>query len=189
MMSTTAELKSVDPVSDRKAWDALLAALGEDNQPAATLARVEELYQREVGAIIFTVMSADFDTGMSRRLYSNHPEEYPTSGYKQSAAGKWNDLVFGEKKPYVANTIEEIATVFHDHELIQSLGCESVINVPVVVQGDVIGTINCLHEAGFYTDARVKAAETLKLPGAACLLLNERAARKETTPEESTDGR
>ncbi|WEK48919.1 MAG: hypothetical protein P0Y66_14160 [Candidatus Kaistia colombiensis] len=86
-MSTTAELKPVDPVSDPKAWDALIAALGEEGQPTATLAKVEELYQREVGAIIFTVMSADFDTGMSRRLYSNHPEEYPTSGYKQSAAG------------------------------------------------------------------------------------------------------
>ncbi|MCX5568458.1 GAF domain-containing protein [Kaistia nematophila] len=162
MMSTTAELMSVDPVSDRKAWDALLAALGEDNQPAATLARVEELYQREVGAIIFTVMSADFDTGMSRRLYSNHPEEYPTSGYKQSAAGKWNDLVFGEKKPYVANTIEEIATVFHDHELIQSLGCGSCINVPIVFEGSVLGTVNILDKTGAYTPDKVERAMALR---------------------------
>ncbi|MBN9028020.1 MAG: GAF domain-containing protein, partial [Rhizobiales bacterium] len=146
----------------RKAWDALLAALGEDNQPAATLARVEELYQREVGAIIFTVMSADFDTGMSRRLYSNHPEEYPTSGYKQSAAGKWNDLVFGEKKPYVANTIEEIATVFHDHELIQSLGCGSCINVPIVFEGSVLGTVNILDKTGAYTPDKVERAMALR---------------------------
>src|SRR5690349_13405376 len=145
-MSTTAERNAADPVLDPKAWDALVAALGEQDQPTATLAKVEELYQREVGAIIFTVMSADFDTGMSRRLYSNHPQEYPTSGYKQSAAGKWNDLVFGEKKPYVANTIEEIATVFHDHELIQSLGCGSCINVPVVFEGSVLCTINILDK-------------------------------------------
>jgi len=161
-MSTTAELKPVDPVSDPKAWDALIAALGEEGQPIATLAKVEELYQREVGAIIFTVMSADFDTGMSRRLYSNHPEEYPTSGYKQSAAGKWNDLVFGEKKPYVANTIEEIATVFHDHELIQSLGCGSCINVPVVFQGSVLGTINILDKTGAYTPDKVERAMALR---------------------------
>lgn len=162
MMSTTAELKQVDPVSDSKAWDALIAALGEEGQPTATLANVEEIYQREVGAIIFTVMSADFDTGMSRRLYSNHPEEYPTSGYKQSAAGKWNDLVFGEKKPYVANTIEEIATVFHDHELIQSLGCGSCINVPIVFEGNVLGTINILDKTGAYTPDKVERAMALR---------------------------
>lgn len=161
-MSTTAERNAADSVSNPKAWEALLAALGEEGQPTATLAKVEELYQREVGAIIFTVMSADFDTGMSRRLYSNHPQEYPTSGYKQSAAGKWNDLVFGEKKPYVANTIEEIATVFHDHELIQSLGCGSCINVPVVFEGSVLGTINILDKAGAYTPDKVERAMALR---------------------------
>ena len=34
----------------------------------------------------------------------------------------------------------------------------------------------CLHDAGFYTEERVEAAEALKLPGALCLLLNERSA-------------
>ena len=43
--------------------------------------------------------------------------------------------------------------------------------MPIVVGGEVLGTINCLHEAGFYTRDKVKAAEALKLPGAVCLLL------------------
>ncbi|WP_018181558.1 GAF domain-containing protein [Kaistia granuli] len=155
-------VKQADPVSDRAAWDDLIAALGAGDQPTATLAKVEELYQREVGAIIFTVMNADIASGMSRRLYSNHPFEYPTSGYKQSAAGKWNDLVIGEKKPYVANTIEEIATVFHDYELIEQLGCGSCINVPVVFGGEVIGTINILDKTGAYTPEKVERAMALR---------------------------
>jgi hypothetical protein len=159
-MSTLAQ--KPDPVADRPAWDDLIAALGAGDQPTATLAKVEALYKREVGAIIFTVMNADIASGMSRRLYSNHPVEYPTSGYKQSAAGKWNDLVIGEKKPYVANTIEEIATVFHDSELIASLGCGSCINVPVVFGGEVIGTINILDETGAYTPEKVERAMALR---------------------------
>jgi hypothetical protein len=63
--------------------------------------------------------------------------------------------------------------VFSDHEIIRSLGCESVINVPITIGGKVMGTINCLHEAGYYTRERVEASEALKLPGAVCLLLNE----------------
>ena len=43
--------------------------------------------------------------------------------------------------------------------------------MPIVVGGEVLGTINCLHEAGFYTRDKVEAAEALKLPGAVCLLL------------------
>jgi hypothetical protein len=42
----------------------------------------------------------------------------------------------------------------------------------------VLGTINCLHEAGFYTGEKTAAADGLKIPGAACLLLNERSSVK-----------
>ena len=77
----------------------------------------------------------------------------------------------------VANDIAGIAAVFPDHALIKSLGCESVINVPIVIGGEVLGTINCLHVAGFYTEEKVAASEGLKLPGAVCVLLDERDAR------------
>jgi GAF domain-containing protein len=72
----------------------------------------------------------------------------------------------------VANSIEEIAAVFSDHELIRSLGCESCLNLPIVVGGIVIGTLNCLDEAGHYTPERVAASETLKQAGAVAFLLN-----------------
>ncbi|MGP1355526.1 GAF domain-containing protein, partial [Roseicyclus sp.] len=95
----------------------------------------------------------------------------PVSGEKPLQSGRWTDVVEGRHETFVANTIEEIADVFPDHELIRSLGCESCMNVPVVVGGAVIGTLNCLHEAGHYTPDRVAAAEALKLPGAAAFLL------------------
>jgi len=65
-----------------------------------------------------------------------------------------------------------IAAVFPDHELIQSLGCESCLNLPIVVGGIVIGTLNCLDEAGHYTPERVAVSETLKQAGAVAFLLN-----------------
>ncbi len=58
------------------------------------------------------------------------------------------------------------------------MGCESVINVPIEIDGEVVGTVNCLHEAGFYTPKRIEAAEALKLPAAVCFLLNERSSVK-----------
>ena len=99
------------------------------------------------------------------------------SGTKPANPTDWSRQVIDDKQIFVANDIDGIAAVFSDHELIRSLGCESVINVPIVVAGEVLGTINCLHEAGFYTSEKVEAAEALKLPGAVCLLLSERKAR------------
>jgi hypothetical protein len=153
-----------------------------DGQPKAVFDALCTLTQEAVGARLFTVMTFDGATGTAERIYTNMPDAYPVSGTKPANRTHWSIEVMENRHTFVANDIEGIRAVFYDHELIRSLGCESVINVPIVVQGDVIGTINCLHEAGFYTDARVKASEALKLPGAACLLLNQRIARKGMAP-------
>lgn len=149
-----------------------------EKQPDAAFDAMWAFTREAVGVKLFTIMTFDSETGMAQRIYTNMPDAYPVSGTKPANRTHWSVEVMENKRTFVANDIEGIRAVFYDHELIQSLGCESVINVPVIVEGDVIGTINCLHEAGFYTDERVKAAEALKLPGAACLLLNERIARK-----------
>jgi len=49
--------------------------------------------------------------------------------------------------------------VFFDHELILSLGCASVLNVPVVWDGRTLGTINLLHEAGWYDETDVPVGQ------------------------------
>ena len=95
-------------------------------------------------------MTFDPRTRLAQRIYSNMPDAYPVSGTKPANPTEWSRLVLEEKKTFVANDIDGIARVFDDHELIRSLGCESVMNVPIIVAGEVIGTINCLHEAVLY---------------------------------------
>lgn len=151
-----------------------LALAGAEGQPEATFDAMWRLTAETVGVRLFTLMSFDPQTGVAERFYSNMPDAYPVSGTKPVNTTDWSRQVLGERRIFVANDIGAIAEVFYDHELIQSLGCESVINVPVVIAGRVAGTINCLHEAGFYTEDRVRAAEALKLPGAACFLFRER---------------
>lgn len=143
-------------------------------QPEAALDALCALTRDLVGAKLFTVMTRDPVSNVVQRVYSNMPDAYPVSGTKPANETDWSRQVIRDKRTFVANDIDGIAAVFDDHELIRSLGCESVINVPIVIAGEVMGTINCLHEAGFYTDDKVEAAEALKLPGAVCLLLGGR---------------
>ena len=145
-----------------------------DNQPQAAFDALCALTEQIVDVKLFTIMTHDAKNGVAGRIYSNMPDAYPVSGTKPANETDWSRQVIGEKKTFVANDIDGIRAVFDDHELIRALGCESVINVPILIDGKVAGTINCLHEAGFYTPERVAAAEALKLPGMVCLLLNER---------------
>ena len=54
-------------------------------------------------------------------------------------------------------TIDDLRHVFSDHELIASLGCESVLNMPVRWRGRTLGSLNLLHEAGWYGEDDVAA--------------------------------
>jgi hypothetical protein len=147
------------------------------SQPTAAFEALWALTRDVIGVKLFTIMTHDAKNGVAQRIYSNMPDAYPVSGTKPANETDWSRQVIREKRTFVANDIEGIAAVFPDHELIRSLGCESVINVPIVVAGEVKGTINCLHQAGHYTPERVAASEALKLPGAVCLLLNDLVAK------------
>ena len=158
-------------------YSKFITALAERrDQPEASFEALCALAEATVGARLFTLMTFDAGTGMAQRVYSNMPDVYPVSGTKPANPTDWSRQVLQEKRTFVANDIGGIAKVFDDHALIRSLGCESVMNVPIILASKVIGTINCLHEAGFYTNDKVRAAEVLKLPGALCLLLQLRSS-------------
>lgn len=71
----------------------------------------------------------------------------------------------------MANTIDDIATVFSDHALIQSLGYGSCTNIAIIIAGKVVGALSSLHAAGHYTPERVMASEALKTAGANAFVL------------------
>jgi GAF domain-containing protein len=156
-------------IPDYSLFTTAIAAAG--NQPRTCYNALRALTEQVVGVKLFTIMTLEGRNGTARRVYSNMPDVYPVSGTKPANETHWSRQVIDRRQIFVANDIKGIAAVFGDHELIRSLGCESVINVPIVVGGEVLGTINCLHEAGYYTPERVAASESLKLPAAACLLL------------------
>lgn len=149
------------------------ALASSDNQPRTTFEALCAFAQQTVGVKLFTLMTFDARTRGAQRIFSNMPDAYPELGTKPVNETWWTNHVLDGHKTFVANDIDAIAEVFPDHELISSLGCQSVINVPIVVNGTVYGTINCLDAAGHYTPERVAASDALKLPGAAAFLLNQ----------------
>lgn len=149
------------------------AVAKQGNQPLVTFQALEEVVQNTLGVKLFTIMEVDNKREVVWRSYTNMPDAYPLLGEKPKPKNRWSDIVEGQKKTFVANSIDEIAEVFSDYELIQSLGCESCLNLPVFVDGKLRGTLNCLHESGYFTTEKVGAAETLKEAGTLAFLLAE----------------
>jgi len=128
------------------------------------------LTKATVGAKLFTVMTVDMEAMLARRAYTDDAENYPTSGTKPITINSWFEQVHGRKETFVANTLDDIAKVFPDSELIGKLGCGSVINLPILIEGELVATVNMLHEEGYYTPERVaQAKEILTAPAQAAM--------------------
>jgi hypothetical protein len=155
--------------------------VSQPDQPGPVYLALQAIVREEVGARLFTLMTFDAATGLSRRIHSSHPHDYPVSGTKPLSVGLWSRTVIDERRTFVANSIEAIAEVFPDHELIASLGCGSVVNLPVAFDGAVIGAANALDAAGHYTPERVERMERLA-PFVAIALLAARLAAPTSEP-------
>lgn len=151
--------------------DSLAHALAHTDQPRAALDAIAAEVQATLGATLFTLTRLDYERAVAYRCYSNMPVAYPVTGEKPIVPNRWTGIVLERHEVFVAQSITEISDVFPDHALIQSLGCESCVNIPIVIANRVIGTMNCLHDAEYYTDDRLQHVSHLKVLGALAFLL------------------
>ncbi len=124
-------------------------------QPTPLYGAIDAAVQKLVGHRLFTCLIVDGDE--VSRVYSSNPRDYPVSGRKPMNRTPWGDHVIKQRKTWIARNAEDIKWAFFDHALIHSLGCDSCVNVPVVYDDKFIGTINVLHEANWFDEAKAAA--------------------------------
>lgn len=141
----------------RPAPDRLAELLRQCRSAPDLHAALDAALAEAVGHKLFTLMTLDMPAQEAARVYSNRPAEYPVKGRKPlGRLTGWGERVLGEGKPYVGRTRDDIRWAFYDHDTIFALGCASVLNAPVLDGGEVLGTINLLHEEGWYDEADVE---------------------------------
>lgn len=141
--------RGVDPLPH---LSGLARALQDAEQPAATFRALDQALAATIGHRLFTVLRYHEDSGDSERLYTTDAAAYPVAGRKALNPTFWSQHVLVERRPYLGRTSADIRAVFFDHELIASLGCGSVLNLPVVWSGRVLGTLNLLHQERWYDE-------------------------------------
>ena len=131
-------------------------------QHDAVFQRTFDALAADPGVVLFTALQWIPETSTLRRIFTSHPDEYPVGAEKtvEISAG-WLDAVIAEKKPFLAADLKALREVFTDVELIRSLGCGAVINLPVLNDGAIVGVLALLDAEGRYTDQSVSTAAAI----------------------------
>jgi hypothetical protein len=133
----------------------LIAAHHRPNQPEATFRAADATLGRFVGHKVFTVLLHDLDLQQHRRVYSSQPELYPPGACLGPEAFPLWTRPLAAGQACIGRTASDIRRLFFSHEVILSLGCESVLIMPVHWQGRTLGSLTMLHERHWYSEADV----------------------------------
>ncbi|WP_454902875.1 GAF domain-containing protein [Variovorax gossypii] len=150
-----------------EALPALLAAHGAQDPSLALFQAMSAGLAVAPGHILLTVLRYYHDQGQSQRLYSSRPAEYPVGGRKTLGQAPRMRQVLASGQPFIGRGRQEIIDNYADHPTLLAMGCESIVNMPVLWGSEVLGTINLLHAQGRYGEAdlpRIAAWAQLSAP-------------------------
>jgi transcriptional regulator with GAF, ATPase, and Fis domain len=128
--------------------------------PEALYQRIDRAVQSLVGHRLFTLLVVVEGGREVERIHASNPVAYPLTGRKPMGQTPWGDHVIKGKQPWHGRNMADMRWAFPDHALIESLGCGSCINIPVIVLGQMIGTMNVLDRENAYDE---QAVATLQL--------------------------
>ncbi|WP_459614813.1 GAF domain-containing protein [Bordetella sp. 2513F-2] len=145
-----------------------LAAACAGSDATALYAEVDAWAREGLAHTLCTINRFDPERMTLQRLYSSDPVSYPPGGTKDKRGMPWGRHVLLEQRVYVGEGEDAIRASFDDHQAIVALGLRSVINVPLVVRGQCLGTLNFLMPdpaVGAFKVACARLAGQFVLPG------------------------
>ena len=114
-----------------------------------------------IGHKLFTILKFDKINSKLERIYTSNPKEYPLQGKKDVIRNFWQVQVLEKGNVYIGYNSQDIKNSFSDFDLIEKLGCSSVLIIPVKSGDNIKGSVNLLHEESWYSDNDVKIAQSL----------------------------
>jgi GAF domain-containing protein len=138
-------------------------ATGAGKSPAALFGAVHEVAARRVGAGLVTMMRHRPKEADVERLWSSNEQAYPSGGRKPKRDTDWSREVLTAHRVLVSTGDDGIRKSFPDHAIIRGLGLHSCVNVPLVSEGQCIGTLNVLRAQPDWSEEEVTLVRVLGL--------------------------
>ena len=135
-------------------------------KPIELFEKLHSLCQFTIGVKLFTCSRFDTAAGRAERIFSSNRDAYPLSGLKDIVPNRWTRIVLDEQRPFVSSTKKDIREVFPDYKKIEALGLGAAINLPIFVQGKILGTLNLLDSENAYSPNTLNEMEPISVCGA-----------------------
>ena len=144
---------------------------GAAKSPDALFSAVALVAIRRVEAGLVTVMRYHAAEQEVERLYSSNREAYPVGGRKQKRDTGWSRKVLAEHQVLLSAGDDGIRESFEDYAIIFGLRLHSCVNVPLVSQGQCVGTLNVLRAQADWNADQIAVARALGLAALAGVLM------------------
>lgn len=122
---------------------------------------VNDIIGAAYGHELFTLFRVLDEEGEIERLYSSNATAYPVQGRKKKQDTVWGRVVLDGGNVLISKDSDDLQRNFPDFDIIKSLGIGSMINIPIVWNGQVLGSANVSHADVNYFDD--EDAERLKM--------------------------
>jgi GAF domain-containing protein len=144
---------------------------GAAKSPAALFDAIHRVARRRLDARLVTAMRHNEAASTVERIYSSNEQAYPVGGRKLKRDTGWSRKVLVEHRLLVNAGDHAIRESFEDHAIIFGLGLHSCVNVPLVSEGQCIGTLNLLTARANWSDDEVAIARALGIAALAGVLM------------------
>jgi hypothetical protein len=138
--------------------------------PQALFGLLAERLGESVGYELLTLLTADEGGSRLMRPYSSRPDQFPCGAADPIEDSRWFRRLFIDQEPVIANDAASIRDWLPAFATAGTLGYGSLLNLPIVVTGKVVGLINVMGGSNHFDDRRVEATRD-ETPLAALALL------------------
>jgi GAF domain-containing protein len=139
----------------------LQQAVAEEADDEAVFEAAAVAADRCIGHKLCTFMRFDSEAMEVQRLFSTNRDAYPPGGRKKKRDTAWGRQVLENGQPFLGRSADDIRQYFDDHELIIGLGLRSMLNMPVRIGGQTVGTMNLSNVEGYYSEDQLPIAGLL----------------------------
>jgi GAF domain-containing protein len=144
---------------------------GAAKSPAALYEAINRIAVRRLGAGLVTSMRLHAAEQQVERLYSSNTAAYPVGGRKTKRDTAWSRKVLAEHQVLLSAGDEQLKVSFDDHATIIGLGLHSCLNVPLVSEGQCVGTLNISRAQAEWSGDEITLARALGLAALSAVLM------------------
>jgi GAF domain-containing protein len=129
------------------------------------------------GVRTVTYLATAPDRSVTHRIGTSDHKRFPIGGFDPIDNGAWCQHIFWDKRPIIGNSPAEMAVYIPETSALVEMGYGATMCAPIIIAGEVRGTVNLLGDAGILTPALL-ASFTALLPIAALIFTFEGISKR-----------